>query len=218
MGIPVLEPDVESHTAHEKPDGGLSSSSSSHQTHSQTTTYSKSDGSPADSLRSNHISIVSLNDEDDSSSLADSDSDLEDIHEKVPAFIAQAIRNGAPPPIPSSSNGMIVINNGVSSISEMVSGGGMGNGRPNIGSIALQNSSDITFGDKTFYQGPVTVKQFFLEKDRWRTMEGTGADGLATGCENGAFVSSDGEEKKARDGELDFAIRIFIMVFYHLFI
>lgn len=157
--------------------------------------------SPVDSLRSNHISIVSLNDDDDSSSLADSDSDLDEIHAQVPAFIVDAMRNGAPT-IPS--NGMIVINNGASSVSNTMAAG-VGNGRPNIGSIALQNSSDITFGDKTFYQGPVTVKQFFLEKDRWRSNETTGTerrkeDGTS-GFENGAFVPSDGDEKRESEGK-----------------
>lgn len=206
MGIPVLEPEADTQD-HGKTERLSSTSISHHQPQTNTnqpTAYSSaSDGSPsADSLRSNHISIVSLND-DDSSSLADSDSDLEDIHSKVPAFIAEAIRNnGVPPNLPVSSNGMIVINNGGNSVSNMVSGG-MGNGRPNIGSIALQNSSDITFGDKTFYQGPVTVKQFFLEKDRWRTVDAAaGADGgTAAGCENGGFVPSELDEKKARDGE-----------------
>lgn len=202
----MIEPEAD------KPNHGIterlspSSDSQQHETVSKPTNYSASDGSPsADSLRSNHISIVSLNEDDDSSSLADSDSDLDDIHTNVPAFIAEAIRNGAPPNIPSSSNGMIVINNGgggSSSVSDMVSSG-MGNGRPNIGSIALQNSSDITFGDKTFYQGPVTVKQFFLEKDRWRTMEGSGVvNGGASGYENGAFEPNEANEKKERNGKL----------------
>lgn len=42
---------------------------------------------------------------------------------------------------------------------------------PNIGSIAVQNSSDITFGNKTFYQGPVTIKQFVYDKNKWRETE-----------------------------------------------
>lgn len=34
---------------------------------------------------------------------------------------------------------------------------------PRIESIAIQNSSDIQFGNKTFYNGPVTIKQFLLD-------------------------------------------------------
>lgn len=30
----------------------------------------------------------------------------------------------------------------------------------NFGKIVVQNSSDVHFGNKTFYQGPVTIKQF----------------------------------------------------------
>lgn len=33
-----------------------------------------------------------------------------------------------------------------------------------ISSVALQNSSDITFGNKTLYSGPITVNQYGLEK------------------------------------------------------
>ncbi|XP_031623044.1 peptidoglycan-recognition protein LC-like [Contarinia nasturtii] len=43
--------------------------------------------------------------------------------------------------------------------------------KPNIGSIAVQNSSDITFGNKTFYQGPVTIKQFVYDKNKWNETE-----------------------------------------------
>lgn len=33
-----------------------------------------------------------------------------------------------------------------------------------ISSVALQNSTDITFGNKTCYSGPVTVNQYGVEK------------------------------------------------------
>lgn len=33
-----------------------------------------------------------------------------------------------------------------------------------ISSVALQNSTDITFGNKTLYSGPITVNQYGLEK------------------------------------------------------
>lgn len=32
-----------------------------------------------------------------------------------------------------------------------------------ISSVALKNSTDITFGNKTLYNGPITVNQFGLE-------------------------------------------------------
>lgn len=41
--------------------------------------------------------------------------------------------------------------------------------RPQIGSIALSNSSDVTFGDKHFYEGPVTIQQFLINgRDKWK--------------------------------------------------
>ncbi|KNC31861.1 Peptidoglycan-recognition protein LC [Lucilia cuprina] len=41
--------------------------------------------------------------------------------------------------------------------------------RPQIGSIALSNSSDVTFGDKHFYEGPVTIQQFLIDsRDKWK--------------------------------------------------
>lgn len=38
-----------------------------------------------------------------------------------------------------------------------------GNPKSQIGSIALTNSHDITFGDKYFYKGPVTIQQFLID-------------------------------------------------------
>lgn len=34
------------------------------------------------------------------------------------------------------------------------------NGGPKYGNISVANSSEVHFGNKTFYQGPVTIKQF----------------------------------------------------------
>lgn len=54
--------------------------------------------------------------------------------------------------------------------------------KSNIGTIAVQNSSDITFGNKTFYQGPVTIKQFLLDSN-WKDTD--------TGSYNVAYTHSD---------------------------
>lgn len=40
--------------------------------------------------------------------------------------------------------------------------------KPSISSVAVQNSTDITFGNKTFYNGPVTIKQFIFDKTKWK--------------------------------------------------
>uniref|UniRef100_A0A6P4E8R0 Peptidoglycan-recognition protein LC-like n=1 Tax=Drosophila rhopaloa TaxID=1041015 RepID=A0A6P4E8R0_DRORH len=52
-----------------------------------------------------------------------------------------------------------------------------------IGSIALTNSTDVTFGDKHFYEGPVTIQQFLIDnRDKWKAGEGPGG-----GQDNPAF-------------------------------
>lgn len=98
------------------------------------------------SIDSNNISIVTLDENEDSSTI-DSDSDAEEIvnrcdnHYTTSSGIVLATKNLDPPNLFQSS---------VLSANDA---------KPNIGSIAVQNSSDITFGNKTFYQGPVTIKQ-----------------------------------------------------------
>ncbi|GAB0098253.1 Peptidoglycan recognition protein [Sergentomyia squamirostris] len=49
--------------------------------------------------------------------------------------------------------------------------------RPIIESVAVSNSSDITFGNKTFINGPVTIKQFIKETQSQNN--GQGQDNLA---------------------------------------
>lgn len=157
---------------------------------STTTTTITSTDSPSNSMRSNQMSIVSLDDDDvDSSSIADSDSDDDHVPSQS-EFMAGAICSAKireENKIYADGNGVIVINN---------AGGGLISGgdstRPNIGSIALQNSSDITFGDKKYFQAPVTIKKYYLEKDQWVRRDGDAAtsDG---GNENLGFVQSHGD-------------------------
>ena len=45
-----------------------------------------------------------------------------------------------------------------------------------IGTVAVQNSTDITFGNKTFYQGPVTIKQFLLDEKNSKWIKRTGQE------------------------------------------
>lgn len=35
----------------------------------------------------------------------------------------------------------------------------------NIGSVCIQSSSEILFGNKTFFNGPVVIKQFVVDSD-----------------------------------------------------
>lgn len=42
---------------------------------------------------------------------------------------------------------------------------------PVIERISVENSTNITFGNRTFYQGPVTVKKFQLENNKWKSRD-----------------------------------------------
>lgn len=57
--------------------------------------------------------------------------------------------------------------------------------RPNIGSIAVQNSSDITFGNKTYIKGQVVIKNIY--HDRKAT------NGIGGGVVNEGYRETDGE-------------------------
>lgn len=148
---------------------------------------------------SNHISIVSL--EDGDSSIADSDSDFDDMPSAVSDFMYDSA-NGAK--VNSSSNGIIVVND-----SNAGTQNGNVAGKPNIGSIAVQNSSDITFGNKTFYQGPVTIKQFLLENNKWRPRQGT---------DNAAYESGSADVEQPTTGIYYESLLLFIIGFLHSFI
>lgn len=157
---------------------------------STSTTTIQSTDSPSNSVRSNQMSIVSLDDNDvDSSSIADSDSDDDHVpsQSEFMAGALSAAKSRESNKICADGNGVIVINN---------AGGGLISGgdstRPNIGSIALQNSSDITFGDKKYFQAPVTIKKYYLEKDQWVRRDGDAATSEG-GNENLGFVQSNGD-------------------------
>lgn len=61
---------------------------------------------------------------------------------------------------------------------------------PRIESIAIQNSSDIQFGNKTFYNGPVTIKQFLLDdkNKKWISRSKGEVAQTENGVTNKAFV------------------------------
>lgn len=60
---------------------------------------------------------------------------------------------------------------------------------PRIESIAIQNSSDIQFGNKTFYNGPVTIKQFLLDdkNKKWISRSKDDVAQIENGVTNKAF-------------------------------
>lgn len=133
---------------------------------------------------SSNVTIESLSD-GDSSSVVDSDSDIDEIPKSASDFFRNKVI------CTSSGNqdqnqGVIVINETSSSDNNNVAK------HPQIGSIAVQNSSDITFGNKTFYQGPVTIKQFLLEKNQWRSTD-TGTDNKSFEGSNVDIIKTNGK-------------------------
>lgn len=144
--------------------------------------------SPPASEKSHNISIISLEDGDDvtDSSLA-SDSDLEDVSDIKSKYTIENIINNQSNGSAFCSN-KTVPENGMIVISQRLQNDACSlSAKPNIGSIALQNSTDITFGNKTFYQGPVTIKQFMLENNKWRPSQNS--DGTH---DNPAYQQSNG--------------------------
>lgn len=113
--------------------------------------------SPALSIRSTVISINSIE-----SSVLDSDSDEENVDglivrklgETTPEYpdanllkspgviLSQIVENGLP------SGGIIAQNT---------------TQRAQIGSVVVDRSNEVTFGDKNYFQGPVTIKQFVVD-------------------------------------------------------
>lgn len=57
---------------------------------------------------------------------------------------------------------------------------------PRIDTVAIQNSTDIQFGNKTFYNGPVTIKQFWLDDKSNKWISRTN-DGIENGLSNEGF-------------------------------
>lgn len=123
-----------------------------------------------DNASSNNISISSITededdanvrDDDDGSSAFESSSDSECENEQIKKAI-ERIPNTLQPGsqlvrLPSAETAAMA-----TAIQE----------RPNIGSIAVQNSSDITFGNKTYIKGQVVIKNIY--HDRKATSNGGG--------------------------------------------
>lgn len=132
------------------------------------------------SEKSHNISIVSLQDDCDSSIASDSDCDFDIQDYNIASTSNDRIEN--------VENGGGVITTGAIVVSQNIEKDVT---KPQIGSIAVQNSSDITFGNKTFYQGPVTIKQFLLDHNKWKPNE--------NGHENSGYTNS-GETINADSG------------------
>ncbi|XP_053687820.1 peptidoglycan-recognition protein LC-like isoform X3 [Sabethes cyaneus] len=125
----------------------------------------------SDSSSSQNISISSINENDnDSSAFESSDSECDD--EQIKKAI-ERIPNSLQPGGQLVQNGMLTVKNDNGSPST--------NRGPNIGSIAVQNSSDITFGNKTYIKGQVVIKNIYHDRQDGVVNQGYQRDGEAEG-------------------------------------
>ncbi|XP_070135915.1 peptidoglycan-recognition protein LC isoform X5 [Drosophila bipectinata] len=156
--------------------------------------------SPTVSVRSTTISIVSIDENAPDSSCIDSDSEadaedytiqklghqvsyppnsshLRDLNQGLTVIARQVAPSQAevPPPTPCAAGAVAkqILNGNLALATPTAPpGGGATQG---IGSIALTNSTDVTFGDKHFYEGPVTIQQFLIDnRDKWKSGDGSG--------------------------------------------
>ncbi|XP_017028446.1 peptidoglycan-recognition protein LC isoform X5 [Drosophila kikkawai] len=168
----------------------------------------KSSSSPTVSIRSTTISVVSIDENAIDSSCIDSDSEadpedftvqklghqvtyppnsshLRDLNQGLTVLSRQVAipsQSEVPPPTPLEAGVVAkqILNGNLALATPTAAGGGATQG---IGSIALTNSTDVTFGDKHFYEGPVTIQQFLIDnRDKWKPGEGPGG-----GQDNPAF-------------------------------
>ncbi|XP_017085284.1 peptidoglycan-recognition protein LC isoform X2 [Drosophila eugracilis] len=183
----------------------------------------KTSSSPAVSIRSTTISIVSIDENAIDSSCIDSDSEAE-----AEDYTVQKL--GQQVTYPPNSTNLRDLNQGLTVISRQVAPGQSEQPPPNpleagvvakqilngslelatptspaggatqgIGSIALTNSTDVTFGDKHFYEGPVTIQQFLIDnRDKWKAGEGPGG-----GQDNPAFNGGATTNGNAPGSKLD---------------
>lgn len=170
----------------------MSSTTSSHQHHPPSKMHHN--GSPNVSIRSIDSSVI------DSDSDSDLSGEIEGVHENyvIKKLGTQVSYPPRHPDIPGINKGLTVLNqqitpssNGLGPPSPLAAlsaiadnlGAAQALGpvpsvsavaqRPQIGSIALSNSSDVTFGDKHFYEGPVTIQQFLIDgRDKFKEKNG----------------------------------------------
>ncbi|KAH8302027.1 hypothetical protein KR044_001956 [Drosophila immigrans] len=150
--------------------------------------------SPALSIRSTTISIVSIDEDAIDSSCIDSDSEAEPEDGCTVHKLGQQVK------FPPHSEELTQLNKGLTVISRQVQpsngqapavagdivaqqllNGNLNLATPStpaspqqqIGSIALSNTTDVTFGDKHYYEGPVTIQQILIDsRDKWKSAEG----------------------------------------------
>ncbi|XP_017122118.1 peptidoglycan-recognition protein LC isoform X4 [Drosophila elegans] len=180
--------------------------------------------SPTVSIRSTTISIVSIDENAIDSSCIDSDSEADDAEDYTVQKLGQQVTY---PPNSSHlrdlNQGLTVISHQVGPgqaavlppnpmeagvVAKQILNGSLavatptpppGGAAQGIGSIALTNSTDVTFGDKHFYEGPVTIQQFLIDnRDKWKAGEGPGG-----GQDNPAFNGGATVNGSAASSKLD---------------
>lgn len=126
----------------------------------------------SDSSSSQNISISSINENDnnDSSAFETSDSECDD--EQIKKAI-ERIPESLQPGGQLVQSGMLSVKND--------NGSPSANRGPNIGSIAVQNSSDITFGNKTYIKGQVVIKNIYHDRQEGVVNQGYQRDNETDG-------------------------------------
>lgn len=64
------------------------------------------------------------------------------------------------------------------------------NNNPKFGNICVSNSSEVHFGNKTFYQGPVTIKQFVYANNSALECDGVNNGKLAINDDSPVIVNN----------------------------
>lgn len=118
--------------------------------------------SPSSSTCSSMSSITKANDarsyKSESSTATNSDTEELELDAIPSKADFKKYQNSSlePHKLHSHNGNLVIVDNSSGPSSAQTSG-------PRIDSIAIQNSSDIQFGNKTFYNGPVVIKQFMLD-------------------------------------------------------
>ncbi|XP_017861477.1 PREDICTED: peptidoglycan-recognition protein LC isoform X2 [Drosophila arizonae] len=187
-----------------------------------TAAYRPKKSSPALSVRSTTISIVSIDENAIDSSCIDSDSEAEPDESCTVQKLGQQITH------PPHSAELTQLNKGMTVISRQVlpTGGAEAAGAQptppdvlakqllngnlslatptapsatqQIGSIALSNTTDVTFGDKHYYEGPVTIQQILIDnREKWKPLDGE------TGGPNPGFNAQGTSNGNAAGGKVN---------------
>lgn len=186
--------------------------------------------SPSVSIRSTTISIVSIDENAIDSSCIDSDSEAEreegctvqelgrqvacpphnpeltQLNKGLTVISRQVVPGthtaGPPPPVPAPDAVAQQLLNGNLSLATPTT---PASPQQQIGSIALSNTTDVTFGDKHYYEGPVTIQQYLIDsRDKWKTNDGE---------ENPAFDAHATPKSSAPPGEFACFSTLFLIRF-----